>query len=182
MIRDAPNVARALAAVQQRLLTSDAMDAVSRLDLAACARWSSQFFDRATATMLVEHIERVQAAPVPECWSPLDLHPTNIVVDQAGVVRFIDVDGSFRAPAPLTAALFANRCGDRSFYRTYEEAWVPRVKNVDWRPFEISAVAIETWLAWHRFERHVRTGELRGECDFAANRTRARLERALQRL
>jgi hypothetical protein len=182
MTRDVHAIARALARLQRRLMASAPVPRrLHDLDLLECAKWSSQLVDGSTAALVNEGISRVVAAAVPQGWSPLDLHPTNVLVDDCGNVRFIDVDGSFLAPAPLAAAMLANRCADRSLYRTYEEAWFPPLRDVDWPAFELTAAVVEARLAWRRFERHARAGELGGALEVAASRTRERLERAVHR-
>jgi hypothetical protein len=182
MTRDVHSISRALARLQRRLMASaPARRRLRDLDLLECAKWSSQFVDGSTAALVEEGIARVVAAAVPQSWSPLDLHPTNVLVDGCGNVRFIDVDGSFLAPAPLAAAMLTNRCAERSLYRTYEEAWFPPLRDVDWPAFELTATVVEARLAWRRFEQHTLAGELGGALELAASRTRERLQRALHR-
>jgi hypothetical protein len=114
-----------------------------------------------------------------DSWIPMDLDPTNALVDGSDV-RFIDLDDSYLGPAPLAMAVFANRCRDRSLARIYEQCWSPRLAPVDWPAFAIAAAVIDAWLGWQRLQRNLERGEVRGAVGVAAQRTRDRLVRAVR--
>src|SRR6185437_656019 len=118
-------------------------------------------------------------AGVQQSWIPMDLDPTNALVDDRGAVRFIDADDSFLGPAPLAMAVFAARCGDRSVHRTYEQSWSPALSGLDWAAFERVAIVVQSWLAWTRLERNVARGDVFVDREFAMARTRARLDKAI---
>lgn len=171
-------VARPLARLQRRLMASGPLIGELRpLDLDEAVRWASTFVaGSACVPAIAEQTERVKRAAVPESWIPMDLHPTNVLVDGAGQVRFIDLDDSYLGPAPLAMALFAQRCRKTSHYRPYEESWCPALRHVDWPAFEAVAALLDARHGWLRIERYTRSGEVYGALDVAASRIRQRLE------
>jgi hypothetical protein len=177
---DAHRAAQALARVQQRVLATGAPDALSPLDLEAAARWGSELLaDSSCQAIVRRHCACVTRADVPETWIPMDLDPTNILVDGEDRVRFIDLDDSFLGPAPLAIATLALRCGDRTLYRTYERSWSPALAGLDWAAFETAATVVQTWLGWTRLERNIARGEVFIDRDLAVARVRARLAGAI---
>jgi hypothetical protein len=167
---NAHRVARELAHVQQRIVMTDATRELSRLDVDAAIEWAGRLLDVSP---------RGFRANAPDSWIPMDLDPTNTLVDSGGGVRFIDLDDSFVGPAPLAMAVLASRWGDRSLYRTYEQSWSPALSGVDWTAFERTATVVQAWLAWRRLERNVARGEVFVGRELAAERTRIRLARAI---
>jgi hypothetical protein len=176
----AHRIAQALARIQQRVLATSASRELRRLDLEAAARWASALLGDSPSSETVRgHCAQVSGADVPATWIPMDLDPTNVLTDEGGRVCFIDVDDSFHGPAPLAMATLAQRCGDRTVYRTYERSWSPPRREVDWDAFETAATVIHSWLGWTRLERNVARGEVFVDRDLAAARMRARLARAI---
>jgi hypothetical protein len=167
---DAHRVAQALARMQQRIVPTGVWRELSRLELEAATEWAGGLFGASP---------RGIPANVPDSWIPMDLDPSNVLVDGDGGVRFIDVDDSFVGAAPLAMATLAARCGDRSLYRTYEQSWSPALTGLDWAAFEVTAAVVQAWLGWRRLERHIARGELFVDRELAAARTRARLSRAI---
>jgi hypothetical protein len=177
---DAHLAAQALARVQQRVLATGTANSTSALDLETAARWGSELLADSTCGALVRsQCARVIRANVPAAWIPMDLDPTNILVDDENRVRFIDLDDSFLGPAPLAIATLALRCGDRTLYRTYERSWSPPLTGLDWAAFETAATVVQSWLGWTRLERNIARGEVFIDRDFAAARIRARLAGAI---
>jgi hypothetical protein len=180
---DAHRVAHALARIQQRVLAAGATGEWPRLDLDAAARWTGELLgDSPCSDAVRRQCTRVMCADVPVSWIPMDLDPTNVLVDHVDRVRFIDMDDSFLGPAPLAMATLAMRCGDKTPYRTYERSWSPSLTGLDWFAFEATATIVQFWLGWQRLERHVTRGEVFVDGDFAAARTRDRLVKAIDRI
>ena len=121
----------------------------------------------------------VRHANVPRTWIPMDLDPANVLMDEDGRVRFIDVDDSFYGPAPLAMATYARRCGDRAAYRAYEDAWPGRLAAIDWRSFGVVASVIDSRLGWERMMQNIERGEVQAELDLVRTRVRERLTRAI---
>jgi len=174
--------AGALARLQRRVIGSGpVLRELRRLDLDAVTTWASGFIDDAASGGAIQRcVERAANASVPESWIPMDLDPTNVLVD-GGEVRFIDLDDSYLGPAPLAMAVFSRRCRDASLYRTYEHSWFPPLSGIDWSAFEVTAAVVDAWLGWQRVERHTCRGEVHGALDLAATRTRERLSRCVHR-
>ena len=173
-------VAAALARIQQRVLAGGVSREVPRLDLEAAARWASELVGESRCADAVgRRCAQVMRADVPASWIPMDLDPTNVLVDGDNRVRFIDVDDSFLGPAPLAMATLATRCDDKSLCRTYERSWSPALVGLDWIAFETAATVVQSWLGWRRLERHIARGEVVVDREFAAARTRDRLVKAI---
>lgn len=174
--RHAAAAARALARVQQRALAQpSSLRALPVLDVEASLVWCLEQQDDARCRgALARAGEIVAAAKIPHTWAPLDLDPTNILVDDGSgpaeprrlQVRFIDLDDSYLGAAPLAMAVFARRCRDRSLYAWYDGAWT-RPLGIDWASFESVAVAAEAWLGRARLQAKIGCGELQGETDLA---------------
>ena len=181
---DAQAVARALADVQRRLLRSTTpCRELPPVDLEAALRWGMCLMGEEGRTgRSREQVRSVLNAAVPHGWIPMDLHPTNVLVDAGGDVRFIDLDESFFGPTPLPVALFATRIHDSSLYTAYEQSWGTTLTGVDWPAFEAVARLVDAWLGWHRMELNVRRGEVHGVLEMAGTRVRARLLGSSQRL
>lgn len=172
-----------LAEVQQALRSSArGLCALPTLDVEAAMRWCATLVGRNAAGALKQGVDVVFDAAVPWSWIPMDLDPVNVLIDDEGEVRFIDLDDSFLGPAPLAMALFAKRSRSTSAPRTYEDAWSPPLRNIDWPGFETAAAIIEAWLGWQRVERNVLRGELHGDIAGVQLRICERLLKALQRL
>lgn len=176
-------VAWALARVQRRVMASGPVRReLDDLNIDAAVQWACDFVDDASCAKTIrEHAHVVVTANVPESWIPMDLDPTNVLVDESGEVRFIDLDESYFGPAPLAMATFANRCRNTSIYRVYQQAWSPPLTDVHWRAFEVVAAVLEAWRGWQRVERNTRRGEVHGALDLAARRIRERLARVSHR-
>jgi hypothetical protein len=105
----------------------------------------------------------------------MDLDPLNLIVADDGVVRFIDVDDSFRGPAPLAMAAFAGRARVE-IPSAYLDEWGPGVTGVEWDHFIVAARAVAAWLGWRRVLRNLERGEL-----FADERTLQQIRERLAR-
>jgi hypothetical protein len=180
--KDADASARALAGVQQRVndavvqLTLTAVES----DLAAAADWTRDLLVcPASASVIRDACDSVIDADVPRSWIPMDLDPTNILVDDIGAVRFIDVDDSFAGPAPLAIAAFAQRCRHTTAYRSYEASWSPSLKAPEWQRFAVAAAVLQAWLGWQRLTQHVERGEVCATLDRVEARIRERLGRTI---
>jgi len=150
---------------------------------AALARLQCQLREGALDAPELPRVDLPAAAfaHLPESWMPMDLDPSNVLVD-GGQVRFIDLDDSFIGPAPLAMAGFARRCGAAvTAYRAYERAWTPPLGALDWRHLENEAIAFQTSLGWKRVLVHIDRGEVHADLDLLRNRIHARLARAIQR-
>lgn len=179
--RDLQCVAQALSRIQQRVLAlGPAGVSLRQLELDAAERWASDLLgDSPQRDVLDRACARVRGADVPTTWIPMDLDPSNVLVDEANRARFIDVDDSFLGPAPLAMATLLLRCGDRALCRTYERSWSPPLTGLDWPAFETAAAVIHAWLGWTRLERNVARGEIVVDRGFASSRARARLSKAI---
>ena len=180
-LRDAPTAARALADLQQRAMQADpARLALPEVDLAAAARWARDLIATpGSASLIDEACAAVCGANGPRSWIPMDLDPTNMLMDDAGAVRFIDVDDSFAGPAPLAMAAAAQRWRDPAAYRAYETSWPCAVSDLAWQPFEVAAAVLQAWLGWQRIVQHVACSEVCADLDRVAARIRERLDRAI---
>lgn len=178
--RDVDHAAQALARVQQLVLAAGSPKELNAVDLEAAAGWAIELLAGSPSQALVRgHCSNVIDADVPATWIPMDLDLTNILSDGEGRVRFIDLDDSFLGPAPLAMAVLAARCDDRPPYRTYERSWIPPLAPIAWRSFEIAAIVVQAWLGWKHLERNIIRGEVLIDRDFAAERVRRRLARAI---
>lgn len=178
---DGRSVARALAAVQQRVAPyGPILPELRQVDLEAAFQWATALIgeDEWIAAMK-RQIGSVLTADVPVSWIAMDLDPTNVLVDRSGEVRFIDLDDSFLGPAPLAMAVFAKRSPGASLYEVYERSWSPPLANVDWPAFEAAAALVEAWLGWERVERNTRNGVLYGALEVGETRIRDRLRRCV---
>jgi hypothetical protein len=174
-------VALALARMQRRVMASaPVLRVLPRIDLDAAGRWASEIVDNvACAAAFAAAIERSVTAVVPESWIPMDLDPTNVLVDESGHVSFIDLDDSFLGAVPLAMAVYARRCRDRSLYAVYEQSWSPPLAGIDWSAFELAATIFDSWLGWRRATRNTERGEVHGVLEVATARLRERLRRAV---
>ncbi|HEY0875793.1 MAG TPA: phosphotransferase [Vicinamibacterales bacterium] len=180
---DAAAVARALAAVQQQL-TSAAETArhLPVLNLDAAVAWGASFLDEGDAELMRQHVQRAACGSSTPTWIPLDLHPTNVLVDDAGAMRFIDLDESFLGPPALAAVVLSGRWRDRSVYAAFERSWAPSLRGVDWPALEMTATLVDIWLGWRRLERITATGEVSGALELAAPIVADRLRRCIHRM
>jgi len=172
--------APALARIQRMTAMAEETLALQRLDVEMAAAWARALVDDpATSAAIGRACATTAGAGVPHAWIPMDLDPANVLVDDDGAVRFIDVDDSFFGPAPLAMAILAQRSGGGAPYRAYEQSWSPSLLPIDWPAFEIASTVIELWLGWKRLERNIARGEVFIDRDLASARIRARLVRAL---
>jgi hypothetical protein len=190
---EAHRAAETLAQVQQHVLAMGARPELAVLDLETAAHWASALLgDSPCGAPVRQRCADVMRADVPATWIPMDLDPSNILIDDEDRVRFIDVDDSFLGPAPLAMATLALRCGDRTLlsargarpsgraiYRTWELTWTSPLTGLDWAAFETAATVVQSWLGWNRLERNVARGEVYVDRDLAAERTRQRLARSI---
>ena len=186
---DAHRTAETLARIQERILTTGAPLELAALDLLAAAGWACELLGESPSGDVVRrHCARVVSAAMPATWIPMDLDPTNVLVDDDDRVRFIDVDDSFWGPAPLAMATLAARTlpsargarpSDLAIYRTWETAWSAPLTGLDWAAFETAATVVQTWLGWRRLERHIARGEVYVDGDLAAERVCRRLANAI---
>lgn len=177
--RDAALVGEALARLQQRLIACaiDRRD-LPDVDLDGAAKWACAGSGPHHVDLIHGACDFVQRASLPRAWIPMDLDPTNVMV-QDGDVRFIDVDDSFGGPAPLAIALFARRCGGPPAYHAYERSWSPLLQSIDWPSVEIAAEVFAAWRGWRRLRLNVERGEVDAPLDHLEARVRERLARAL---
>ena len=184
-VGDAYQAAEALARIQQRVMgVGLASLSLSAVNLDAATLWAGALLgDSPCAALVRRRCAAVMRADVPEGWIPMDLDPSNILIDDEGRVRFIDVDDSFLGPVPLAVATLATRCADRMLasatYRGYELAWSSPLTGLDCVAFETAATVVQFWLGWKRLERNIARGEVYVDGDLAAERTRRRLARAI---
>jgi len=176
-------IAQTVARIQQRVLAAGASRELARLDLAAAAQWAcALLLDSPCGDVVRRQCARVMRAGVPSSWIPMDLDPTNVLVDDDDPVRFIDLDDSFLGPAPLAMATLAMRLDDRTPYRTYERSWSPPLVDLDWAAVETTATVVQLWLGWQRLGRHLARGEVFVDPDFATARIRDRLVKAIDHI
>ena len=180
----ASNVPRALARVQRSVMASaPVLRELREVDLASAAAWAAGLLsDGISRAAIARACDEAGNADVPQSWIPLDLDPGNVLVDDSGGVRFIDLDDSFVGPAPLAMADFARQCRHGSAYGAYEDAWSPALKGVSWPGFELASAVLEAWLGWKRVERNTYRGEVYGVSDLAAGRLAKRLAAVIHRL
>jgi hypothetical protein len=198
----ASRVACACADVQRRVTAMAGGGALElpKLSLSTAAAWSIRLLEAsdlpeenvaACAAAIERACRRVSLADVPQSWIPLDLDPENVLLDDRGAVRFIDLDDSFLGAAPLAIATFASRTSrvqiDRgcnlaskaSLYRAYERAWLTaKFGGCDWTSFEIVSAVLEAFLGWTRIVRNTGRGEVHGVLHLAAARIAQRLARS----
>jgi hypothetical protein len=181
--KDLQLAAQALARIQQRVMAAHHGPLpLQAVDVEAAVEWAGELFgDSACGAVVRRQCAKAMRAEVHQTWIPMDLDPTNVLVDGDGAVRFIDVDDSFVGPAPLAMAILSQRCGGQALYHAYEQSWSPPLTRVDWPAFEVAAKVIESWLGWRRLERNIERGEVHAALDPLAARVRARLDRAIYR-
>jgi hypothetical protein len=151
------------------------------LDLDAIRSWASATIGPA----LDESFDAVTGSNIARSWTPLDLDPSNVFIDESRV-RFIDLDDSFFAPAPLAMAVLAARlrrlgltslCG--LAYRVYETAWRDSgAPSAEWRHFERVAAVAEAYLAWNRALKMTERGEIVDVLDVVRDQMTEALRRA----
>jgi hypothetical protein len=167
---DLTAVATALARLQHYVLPLAQDPALlEKADLVAACEWAGEAH---------RPIDRA----IPGSWIPMDLDPTNVLID-GDRVQFIDLDDSFFGPAPLAMAAFALR-GDgvrTAAYAAYERSWPPSLAAVEWRHLEKAAVVFQAWRGWVRVMRNVERGELDADLDRVRTSIRAGLTRHLYR-
>ena len=174
--------AHALAQIQQQVIDARIDGFVlPRIDLESAREWAITLLGPAASSLVTDACAHAMSAELPQSWIPMDLDPTNVLADEAGSVRFIDIDDSFVGPAPLAMASFANRCGDRAAYRIYERMWTPSLNAIDWRQLEVAAAVFQAWLGWNRLERNVERGDVDAALDRVEVRIRERLASSLYR-
>jgi hypothetical protein len=169
----------ALARIQRMTAMAQGRLALQILEIELAAAWASALVDGSAITAAIRRACATAGAGVPHAWIPMDLDPANVLVDDDGAVRFIDVDDSFFGPAPLAMAILAQRGTGDTLYRTYEQSWSPSLSSVDWPAFEIASTVVQFWLGWKRLERNIARGEIFIDRDLASARLRARLVRAI---
>jgi hypothetical protein len=137
---------------------------------------------------------RLAGVQLPDSWIPMDLDPDNVLVDEDGSVRFIDLDDSFFGPAPLAIATLARRIRravrtpefpalTRVLYRAYGGAWPDgALAHCPWRSVEIASVALDAYLGWRRIRRSEELGEITGAVEFARLRAGRPLVHAILKL
>jgi hypothetical protein len=180
--RDAHLVGMALAAIQRMTATAQGSLALPVLDLDTAGKWASDLMaDSAIGETIRRTCAEAIRADVPQTWIPMDLDPTNVLVDDDGVVRFIDVDDSFFGPAPLAMATFAQRFGDAAVYSAYEQSWCQPLTGLEWRGFETVARVVQAWLGWSRLTRNIERGEVYASLDLVSALIRDRLARTIYR-
>ena len=175
--------ARELARVQQRLLTSaSACSVLQDLDGEGLLAWVANLLADSPAGLAArERCRRALDSGVKHAWIPMDIDPSNALVDEDAQVRFIDIDESYLGPAPLAMALLARRCGDSRLCRLYEQAWSPPLGDIDWTDFTIAATAIECWRGMLRVDRNSARGELIADVAAVRDRIRDRLTAEIYR-
>jgi hypothetical protein len=202
MCERAGQVAAECARVQGRLMGHIAAGAASDipvLDLSAPVEWGRALIERNSCPgrgnrycgVLEQACRAVSVADVPRSWIPLDLDPSNVVLDDRAV-RFIDLDDSFVGPAPLALATFRRRVerqhgGQHAAQMSkdavclaYEQAWSPSLDmGQRWSEFEVMSTLLEGYLGWTRLAKNLERGEVSRVLDLAEARAAGRLVRAL---
>ena len=179
---DAKTAAQALAHIQQRLIgLGPRALALPAIDLDAAAQWAGKLLpDPACRIVVSQSCIEVTRASIPRSWIPMDLDPTNVLLDEESAVRFIDVDDSYWGPAPLALATFARRSADpATARRAYEQSWVPALSGIEWRRLEVAATVFQAWLGWNRLKRNVERGEVCAALDQVEAAIRERLSKAI---
>jgi hypothetical protein len=197
----ATRVVRACAQIQQQAIASAVVErTLPAVDLPGAFEWALQWIDRAPASIDAgaarKAIERVRdelpGMPAPDSWIPMDLDPENVLVDDDGAVRFIDLDDSYFGPAPLAIAAFARRIRrsriaahdeitlKRAVYGAYEEAW-PHGRPCPWSSVEIASIVIDAYLAWRRILRSEQQGDISGAVEVTQSRVGQELADAICR-
>jgi hypothetical protein len=172
---------------------------ISTLDLSMPAEWGKALIEHDAdledadlyCAALQQACQAASVAEVPQSWIPLDLDPSNVLLDDDGV-RFIDLDDSYIGPAPLALSTFQRRLvrhlgglcdGERSndaLRVAYEQAWSPSLPMGDsWRAFEIVSTLIEGYLGWTLLVKNTERGVVHGALDLGRARAARRLVRAL---
>lgn len=175
-------VAAALAHVQQRVIEAglESLPLVT-IDLDAAAEWASELLgDPACGAVVRDACAR--AMDLPHSWIPLDLDPTNVLVDGHRAVRFIDVDDSFFGPAALAMTALAQRYGvldAGDACAVYAQSWSPSLARIDWKGARIAAAVFQVWRGWNRLREKVARGEVDAALDQVETRIRARLARTI---
>jgi len=151
------------------------------IDLDAAAQWAGKLLpDPACRIVVSQSCIEVTRASIPRSWIPMDLDPTNVLLDEESAVRFIDVDDSYWGPAPLALATFARRSADpATARRAYEQSWVPALSGIEWRRLEVAATVFQAWLGWNRLKRNVERGEVCAALDQVEAAIRERLSKAI---
>ncbi len=175
------NVAGALACLQRDALSSAAvLGTLEPVNLPDAAGWAADLMGNKTSCDAIERAcAVVTSAVAPQTWIPLDLDPANVLVDNDGLVSFIDLDDSFIGPAPLAMAMFARRSRNRSGYEQYEKAWFPFLRGIPWPGLELAAAVVDAWLGWKRVVKNTDRGEVHGVLEIAAARLARRLTMAI---
>lgn len=182
-VPDGTVIAVALGRLQRRVMASGPVRReLQHVNVERAVQWACDVVDDENCAEAIRgHAHVVGTANVPESWTPMDIDPTNVLVDESGEVHFIDLDESYFGPAPLAMATYARRCRNLSLYRVYEQAWSPPLTDVDWRSFEVVAAVVEAWRGWQRVEQNTRRGEVHGALGLAATRIRERLATLVHR-
>jgi hypothetical protein len=179
---DAQRAARALATIQQQVIEAG-IEAfpLPRIDFASAREWAITLLGPAASRLVTDACAHATSTELPHSWIPMDLDPTNVLIDEHGGVRFIDIDDSFVGPAPLAMASFAARCGDRAAYAIYEQAWAPSRERIDWQRLEVAAAVFQAWLGWNRLQRNVGHGDVHAALDRVEVHIRERLASSIYR-
>jgi hypothetical protein len=181
----------------QRTLSSSLLDGLTPVVPEMAAAWSLALLQTSGAVRLIDDAcariyaacRDVVSADEPIAWVPLDLDPSNVLLDR-GQVRFIDLEESHRGPAPLAIATFARRFSrltsarpvpsdfSRRIYSAYERGRRrPALAPSLWHAFEIVSMLLEMHAGWRRVLRNIERGELHAPLEFIERRLAHRLMR-----
>jgi hypothetical protein len=137
--------------------------------------------------------EATIAARCPQTWVPLDLDPTNVLLD-GKYVRFIDLDRSYIGPAFLAFAILLRRVERRlpgpefagearaALIQAYQNAWSRPLSTAErWPDFHLASALLEAYLGWQQVVALTARGELFDVLDFAGAQVARRLVKTADR-
>jgi hypothetical protein len=183
--RDCIRVAADVGRIQRQVFDRGILGTTPALDIPAVVSEGKQLVARAglpaAPRALDDALDRV--ASLVAGWTPLDLDPLNVFLDEAQV-RYIDLDVRL-APAPLALSIFGRRVIPRlgadappdllaEMRRAYESEWHA---TIPWDAVDLVGHVVEMVSGWRRMMRNVERGEVTGATDVMASIVASRIER-----
>ena len=182
----------------QRDLPAAVLDRLVPVDAARAAAWSAERLQSLGTDSEVDRcVDLIQTAcadvahaRTPVAWTPLDLDPGNVILED-GQVRFIDIDESYRGPAPLAVATFVRRLrrlssgavaagSEQSIYAAAEQGLgMSPLGGRLWRAFEIVSMVLEMESGWRQVLKNIERNELHAPLELIERRIAQRLLRAV---